>query len=38
MLIVGGSLADSAIDAMRNWDVAEMRAREAEAQSRRKKH
>lgn len=36
MLIVGGYIADSAISSMRSHDIAEDRARKAEAESKRK--
>lgn len=37
MMITGGVVADGAINAMRNWDVAKEREREAEAAQRRKR-
>jgi hypothetical protein len=37
MMITGGSLADGAINAMRQYDMAKEREREAEAERKRKR-
>ena len=36
-LIVGGYVADSAISSMRQWDISQSRAAEAEAQKNRRR-